>query len=96
MADTYDVLMSDGSVVEFRADQFAQTREVRSAVERGELVAEGWLALTERIESGPTPKAPSAVEEALTETVVPPDEAPQVKVFVLGRLKEGETGTKVV
>jgi len=96
MADTYEVLMSDGSVVEFRADQFAETREVRSADERGELLAEGWLALGERVESGPAPKAPSALEEALTETIVPPQAAPEVKVFVLGRLKEGETGTKVV
>ena len=96
MDETYDVLMADGTVVEYAAGQFAETREARSPQERNDLVADGWMALTERIETGPAPKAPSAVEEALTESVVPPDSAPAVTIYVLGRLKPGEQGTKVV
>jgi len=96
MDETYDVLMADGTVVEYTAGQFAETREARSLQERSDLVAEGWMALTERIETGTAPKAPSAVEQALTESVVPPEPAPAVTIYVLGRLKSGEQGTKVV
>ena len=96
MDETYDVLMADGTVVEYTAGQFAETREARSPQERNELVAEGWMALTERIETGPAPRSPSALEQALTESVVPPAEAPSVTIYVLGRLKPGERGTKVV
>jgi hypothetical protein len=96
MDETYDVLMADGTVVEYAAGQFAETREARSPQERNDLVADGWMALTERIETGTAAKAPSAVEQALTESVVPPAEAPSVTIYVLGRLKPGEQGTKVV
>ena len=96
MDETYDVLMADGTVVEYTDGQFAETREARSPRERNDLVADGWMALTERIETGTAPKAPSAVEQALTESVVPPEPAPAVTIYVLGRLKPGEQGTKVV
>ena len=96
MDDTYDVLMGDGTVVQYLAGQFAEIREARSPKERDALVAEGWMALTERVETGPAPKAPSALEQALTESVVPPAAAPAVTIYVLGRLKPGEQGTKVV
>jgi hypothetical protein len=56
MADTYEVLQTDGTVEEFRAEQL----------------------------------------EEITETVVPPQEAPDVVIYVLGRLKPGEEGRQVV
>ena len=96
MPDTYDVLMADGTVRQFRAGQFEELRRVRSAKERNALVTEGWMALDEEIEQGEAPKQPVALEQALTESVVPPEPAPAVTIYVLGRLKPGEQGTKVV
>ena len=89
MDETYDVLMDDGSVVQYAAGQFAEIREARSPKARGALVAEGWIPLTERVETGPAPQAPSAVEEALGGSVLPPAEAPSLTIYVLGRLKPG-------
>ena len=96
MSDSYDVLAADGSVLQYRADQFEELTEARSRPEHDELIAQGWMALDERIEVGEMPKHPSALEEALTEHVVPPEPAPHVTVFILGRLKPGEEGLKVV
>ena len=96
MDQVYDVLVDDGSVVEYVASQFAEIREARSPRERNELVADGWMALSQRIELGAAPKEPSAVEAALTESVGSPEAALEVTVYVLGRLKPGEQGTKVV
>ena len=96
MADAYDVLTSDGSVAQYRAEQFEEFTEARSRAQRDELVAAGWLALDERIEEGATPKSPSSLEQALTESVVPPREVPQITVYILGRLKPGEKGDKIV
>lgn len=96
MSDTYDVLMSDGSVVQYRAEQFAEFREVRSHAQRDVLVAEGWLAVDERIEEGAVPKQPAALEQALTESVTPPPPPAQITVYILGRLKAGEEGVQVV
>ena len=96
MDETYDVLVDDGSVVEYTASQFAEIREARTLRERNELVADGWMALTERVELGAAPKAPSAFEAALTESVLPPAATPSVTIYVLGCLKPGEEGTQVV
>jgi hypothetical protein len=96
MADTYDILAGDGSVLQYRPDQFSEFTEARSRAQHDELVADGWLALDQRIEAGEMPVHPSALEEALTEHVVPPEQAPQITVFILGRLKPGEEGFKVV
>jgi hypothetical protein len=96
MPDTYDVLAPDGSVVQYRADQFAETTEVRSRAQHDQLIADGWLALDERVELGEAPEPPSAIEEALTERVVQPKAAPQITVYILGRLKPGEQGEQVV
>lgn len=96
MADTYDVLQPDGSVHEYRADQFEELRRVRSRGERDELVAGGWLALDEEIESEAAPAGKAAWKQALTETVTPPVEASEVVVYVLGRLEPGQDGTQVV
>lgn len=96
MTDTYDVLATDGSVVQYRAEQFEELREVRTRPEHDQLIAEGWWALDQRIEAGEAPKPPSAVEEAFTEHVVPPEAAPRITVYILGRLKPGEEGLKVV
>jgi len=96
MPDTYDVLMADGTVRQFRAGQFEELRRVRSAKERNALVTEGWMALDEEIEQGEAPKQPVALEQALTESVVAPPEPPPVTVYVLGRLKAGEAGEQVV
>ena len=96
MPDTYDVLAPDGSVLQYRADQFAETIEVRSRAQHDQLIADGWIGLDERVEQGGAPKQPSALEEALTESVVAPRQAPQITVYILGRLKPGEEGEKVV
>ena len=96
MSDSYDVLAADGSVLQYRADQFVEFTEARSREHHDELISDGWLALDQRIETGELPKHPSALEEALTEHVVPPAPAPHLTVFILGRLKPGEEGLKVV
>ena len=96
MADTYEVLQPDGTVLEFTADQFAEIRRVSTHAEHDELLAKGWLALDEEIEQGEMPKPKAAWKQALTETVTPPAEARDVVVYVLGRLKDGEEGTQVV
>ena len=96
MANTYEVLQADGTVREFRADQFDEFRRVRSREEHDELRGQGWLALDEEIEAGETPEPRAAWKQALTETVQPPADAPRVVVYVLGRLKPGEEGRKVV
>ncbi len=71
MSDSYDVLAADGSVLQYRADQFSEFTEARSREQHDKLVADGWLALDERIETGEMPEHPSALEEAFTEHVVP-------------------------
>ena len=96
MADTYEVLQPDGSVREFGADQFAEIRRVRTHAEHDELLAAGWLALDEEIDEGEAPQPKAAWKQALTETVTPPAEAPEVVIYVLGRLKPGEEGRQVV
>jgi hypothetical protein len=96
MSDSYDVLAADGSVLQYRADQFSEFTEARSREQHDKLVADGWLALDERIETGEMPEHPTALEEAFTEHVVPPEPAPHITVFILGRLKPGEEGSKVV
>jgi len=96
MADTYDVLAADGSVLQYSAGQFSEFKEARSREERERLVGEGWMPLDERIEVGEMPPHKSALKEAFLETVTPPDPAPQVTVYILGKLKPGEVGVKVV
>jgi hypothetical protein len=96
MADTYEVLQPDGTVLEFTAAQFAEIRRVSTHAEHDELLAKGWLALDEEIEEGEAQKPKAAWKQALTETVTPPAEAPEIVVYVLGRLKDGEAGTQVV
>lgn len=96
MSQTYDVLAADGSVVQYGADQFSELTEVRSREDRDRLVGEGWMPLDERVEIGEMPPHASAVKEAFLETVVPPEPAPHVVVFLLGKLKRGEAGVKVV
>jgi hypothetical protein len=96
MADTYEVLQADGTVCEFRADQFDAIRRVRSREEHDELRGQGWLALDEEVEAGEIPSQPGALEQALTESVVPPPPAPEIVVYVLGRLKPGEEGRQTV
>jgi hypothetical protein len=96
MADTYEVLQPDGSVREFTADQFAEIRRVRTHAEHDELLAQGWFALDEEIEQGEAPKPKAAWKQALTESVTPPAEAPEIVIYVLGRLKPGEEGRQVV
>ncbi len=89
MGDTYEVLQADGTVLEFRAEQFDEIRRVRSRAEHDELRGQGWLPLDEEIEQGEAPRPRAAWKQALTETVTPPPEAPEIVVFVLGRLKPG-------
>lgn len=96
MTDTYEILQPDGTVREFRADQFAEIRRVRSREEHAELVGQGWLPLDEEVEEGDVPKPKAAWKEALLVEVTPPEPAPQITVFVLGRLKPGEEGVEVV
>jgi hypothetical protein len=96
MADTYEVLQPDGTVREFGADQFEEIRRIRSRAEHDELREQGWIALGEEVEEGEAPPPKAAWKQALTETVVPPAEAPEVVVYVLGRLKPGEEGRQVV
>jgi hypothetical protein len=96
MGQTYDVLAADGSVLQYREDQFSEFTEARSREDRERLVGEGWTPLDERIEVGEMPPHKSAVKEAFLETVVPPEPAPHVTVFILGKLKPGEDGVKVV
>jgi hypothetical protein len=96
MADVYEVVQTDGSVREFHADQFDEIRRVRSREEHDELRGQGWLALDEEIEEGDAPKPKAAWKQALTETVEPPAAAPEITVYVLGRLKPGEEGRKAV
>ncbi len=96
MADTYEVLQSDGTVREFTAAQFAEIRRVGTHAEHDELLAKGWLALDEEIEEGEAPKPKAAWKQALTETVTPPAEPRDMVVYVLGRLKDGEEGKQVV
>jgi hypothetical protein len=93
---TYDVLAADGTVWQFRADQFAQFTEARSREDRERLIGEGWTPLDERIEPGETPPHKSAVKQAFLETVTPPESASNVTVYVLGKLKPGEEGLKIV
>ena len=96
MADTYEVLRSDGTVMEFRAEQFAEIRRVRTHAEHDSLLAEGWLPLDEEVERGEAPKPRAAWKQALVVEVTPPQEAPETTVYVLGRLREGEEGKQVV
>ncbi len=96
MPETYDVLTPDGSVVQYHADQFAEIAEARSRAQHDEMIADGWLALDQRIEIGDEPKPPSALKEAFAERVVPPGAAPEITVYILGRLKPGEKGERVV
>jgi hypothetical protein len=96
MAGTYDVLQPDGTVVQYRSDQFAEFCSARSHAQRDRLTADGWIALDERIEAGEAPAQPSALSQAFAEAVTPPPEAPTRTVYILGRLKAGEEGTKVV
>jgi hypothetical protein len=96
MADTYEVLEADGTVREFRVDQFAEIRRVRTHGEHDQMLAEGWLPLDEEVETGEIPKQPAALEQAFTEAVVPPPQAPEITVYVFGRLKDGQEGTQVV
>ena len=96
MADTWEILQADGTVREFRADQFDEIRRVRSRQEHDELRGQGWLALDEEIEEGEAAKPKAAGKQAITETVVPPQEAPEIAVYVLGRLRPGEEGRQVV
>lgn len=96
MSDTYDVLAADGTVWQYRADQFEQITEARTREQRDKLAGDGWLPLDERIEAGEMPPHKSALKEAFLETVVPPEPAPEITVFILGRLRLGEEGVKVV
>jgi len=96
MADSYEVLQSDGTVREYGADQFEEIRRVSSRAEHEQLVAEGWLALDEEVETGEAPEPKAAWKEALLVEVVPPQEAPEVVIYVLGRLKPGAEGRQVV
>jgi hypothetical protein len=96
MADSYEVLQPDGTVREFRADQFEEIKRVETRAEHEQLVGKGWLALDEEVRIGDMPKPRAAWKQALTETVTPPEEAPEIVVYVLGRLKPGEEGRQVV
>jgi hypothetical protein len=96
MADTYEVLRSDGRVIEFRAEQFEEIRRVRTHPEHDQLLSEGWLPLDEEVERGEAPKPRAAWKQALVVEATPPEEAPEITVYVLGRLKDGEEGRLVV
>jgi 16S rRNA U516 pseudouridylate synthase RsuA-like enzyme len=96
MADTYEVLQPDGAVREFRADQFAEIRRVRSRAEHDQLIGQGWVALDEEVEEGEAPEQPAALEQAFVEAVAPPRPAPEITVYVLGRLNPREEGRQVV
>jgi len=96
MPQTYDVLAADGSVLQYREDQFSEFTEARSREDRDRLIGDGWMALDERIEVGETPPHKAAYKEAFLETVTPPESAPHVTVYILGKLKPGEEGVKVV
>ena len=96
MADSYEVLLADGTVREYGADQFEEIRRVRSRAEHEQLVAVGWLALDEEVETGEAPKPKAAWKEALLVEVEPPQEAPEIVIYVLGRLKPGQDGRQVV
>ena len=96
MADTYEVLQPDGTVKEFRAEQFEEIRRVRTHGEHDQLLSEGWLPLDEEVERGEAPKPRAAWKQALVEEVTPPEGAPEFTVYVLGRLKDGEEGRQVV
>jgi len=60
MADIYEVLQPDGTVKEFRAEQFEEIRRVRTHSEHDSLLAEGWLPLGEEVERGEAPKPRAA------------------------------------
>jgi len=96
MADSYEVLQSDGTVKEYGADQFEEVRRVRTRAEHQQLVAEGWMPLDEEIETGEAPAPKAAWKEALLVEAAPPPEAPETVIYVLGRLKPGEEGRQVV
>jgi hypothetical protein len=96
MADSYEILQRDGTVREFRADQFEEIRRVETRAEHEQLVSSGWFALDEEVRTGEMPKPRAAWKQALSETVTPPEEAPEIVVYVLGRLKPGEQGRQVV
>jgi hypothetical protein len=96
MADTYEVLQSDGTVREFRAEQFEEIRRVETRDGHDKLIGQGWLALDEEVRTGDLPKPRAAWKQALTETVTPSEDAPEIVVYVLGRLKPGEEGRQVV
>ena len=96
MADSYEVVQPDGTVREFDAGQFEEIRRVRTRAEHEQLVAEGWMALDEEIETGEAPAPKAAWKEALVVEVTPPPEAPEIVIYVLGRLKPGEEGRQVV
>jgi hypothetical protein len=96
MADTYEVLQPDGTVKEFRAEQFEEIRRVRTHDEHDQLLSEGWLPLDEEVERGEAPESRAAWKQALVVEVAPPAEAPELTVYVLGRLREGEEGKRVV
>jgi hypothetical protein len=96
MTDNYEVLQPDGTVKEYGADQFAEVRRVRTHAEHDQLIADGWLALDEEVEAGEVDQPKAAWKQALTETVTAPEQAPDVVIYVLGRLKPGEEGTQVV
>jgi hypothetical protein len=76
-------------------DDMPDDPEARTRAPRDQLVADGWLALAERIEQGEAPKPPSALEKALTEHVAPAQAAPTITVSILGRLEHGEKGAPV-
>ncbi len=96
MTETYEVLQPDGTVREYAAAQFDEIRRVSTHAEHDELLALGWLALGEEVEEGEAQKPRAAWKQALTETVTPPPETPEIVLYVLGRLKPGEEGRQVV
>jgi hypothetical protein len=96
VTDIYEVLQPDGTVREFRAGQFEEIRRVRTHAEHDQLLEEGWLPLDEEVEAGDAAEPKAAWKQALTETVTPPQEAPEVVVYVLGHLRPGEEGRQVV
>jgi hypothetical protein len=96
MTDRYEVLQPDGTVIEHGVDQFAEVRRVRTHAEHDQLIAEGWLALDEEVEAGEMAQPTAAWKQALTETVTAPEQASDVVIYVLGRLKDGVEGTQVV
>ena len=93
---TFDVLIEDGSVVQYTPADFVRILETPSKQEMERLVAEGWLALDELVDLEEPEQRPSALREAFMVEVEPPPPPKQVITYVLGLLRPEAKGTRVV